>query len=497
MAIVPDYKSGTASVTAGQRAVTGTGTAWLVSPNEPVVRPGDLFGRAGLWVPIESVTDNTHLTLAEDWSGATLNNSPYSIRFQADASRYTATARAIVELLANGILASLAAQPGAADKLPFFTGANTFGLATLTAAARSLLDDTDTSSMLSTLGVSAFVKTLLDDASASAVLSTLGVSAFIKTLLDDPDIATALNTLNAVNKAGDTMTGGLRSNVAHVINQDASISVGSTFQGNFSGLGFQYVINNVGTPFRYLTGWFSGGVLPMTEYTLTYSRFFRSLEATCNYAINEAVQIRCGSVTTAGVFNYGLAMDYQLSNVGASSQYLSVYTAGTMSRILQFTNSGAGSLGNFFVNGTLSKGAGTFLIDHPLDPLNKDLLHAFIEGPRNGLMYWGKVKLVDGRATIDIDRDSNSDHPMTSGTFAALTINATVHALQNLDGFARLKPGPIVGATFEIICEDEACTDEVSWLVMAERNDAFVRSSLDPNTDDNGRFVPERMKEDA
>lgn len=493
MADQPFWDAGTATVTAGSTAVVGQeGTLWTGN-----VRPGDtFFGATGERNIVASVTDNTHLTLKFP---ATIAQAaqPYAVMYTPDDPFSQTELRKILKGMSASSLLAISNLAPAARKGIRFDGAANAALIDISDAALSLLDDPDTSSMLSTLGVSAFVKTLLDDASASAVLSTLGVSAFIKTLLDDPDIATALNTLNAVNKAGDTMTGGLRSNVAHVINQDASISVGSTFQGNFSGLGFQYVINNVGTPFRYLTGWFSGGVLPMTEYTLTYSRFFRSLEATCNYAINEAVQIRCGSVTTAGVFNYGLAMDYQLSNVGASSQYLSVYTAGTMSRILQFTNSGAGSLGNFFVNGTLSKGAGTFLIDHPLDPLNKDLLHAFIEGPRNGLMYWGKVKLVDGRATIDIDRDSNSDHPMTSGTFAALTINATVHALQNLDGFARLKPGPIVGATFEIICEDEACTDEVSWLVMAERNDAFVRSSLDPNTDDNGRFVPERMKEDA
>lgn len=153
MAVVPDYKSGTASVTAGQRAVTGTGTAWQVSPNEPVVRPGDLFGRAGLWVPIESVTDNTHLTLAEDWSGATLTNSAYTIRFQPDGSRYTAAARTLVELLANGILANLAGVAGAAEKLPYMTGANTFGLADLTAFARSLLDDPNAAAVLATLGI--------------------------------------------------------------------------------------------------------------------------------------------------------------------------------------------------------------------------------------------------------------------------------------------------------------------------------------------------------
>nr|WP_278377178.1 hypothetical protein [Brucella anthropi] len=145
------------------------------------------------------------------------------------------------------------------------------------------------------------------------------------------------------------------------------------------------------------------------------------------------------------------------------------------------------------VPGALSKGSGTFLIDHPLDPLNKNLRHGFVEAPRYDLIYRGTVHLVDGRATVDIDAASN----MTSGIFSALTTNAVVTCLQNQDGFARMKPGPINGGLFEIICEDETCTDLVSWVVIAERNDPFVKSDLDQNTDSDGRFVPEFEKEDA
>lgn len=63
--------------------------------------------------------------------------------------------------------------------------------------AKTLLDDTTASAMLTTLGVSTFSKTVLDDADASAFLTTLGVSTFIKTLLDDTDDATARTTLGA------------------------------------------------------------------------------------------------------------------------------------------------------------------------------------------------------------------------------------------------------------------------------------------------------------
>ncbi|MCH6206667.1 hypothetical protein L3V16_22870, partial [Brucella ciceri] len=159
----------------------------------------------------------------------------------------------------------------------------------------------------------------------------------------------------------------------------------------------------------------------------------------------------------------------------------------------QIMNIGSGNTANVSITGTLSKGGGTFLIDHPLDPFNKNLRHGFVEAPRYDLIYRGTVQLENGRATVDIDVASN----MSPGTFAALTTNAVVTSLQNQDGFARLKPGAINGGSFEIICEDEACTDYVSWVVIAERNDPFVKSDLDPNTDSDGRFVPEFEKEDA
>lgn len=145
--------------------------------------------------------------------------------------------------------------------------------------------------------------------------------------------------------------------------------------------------------------------------------------------------------------------------------------------------------GDVFIGGALSKASGTFLIDHPLDPENRDLAHGFVEAPRYDLIYRGTVALVDGRATVDIDVASN----MNPGTFEALTTNAVVTSLQNQSGFARLRPGVITGGSFEVICEDDTSTDTVSWVVIAERNDAFVKH-MDDNCDADGRFIPEREK---
>jgi hypothetical protein len=53
------------------------------------------------------------------------------------------------------------------------------------------------------------------------------------------------------------------------------------------------------------------------------------------------------------------------------------------------------------VNGTLSKNAGSFKIDHPLDPENKYLYHSFVESPDMMNIYNGNtVTSADGFATV-------------------------------------------------------------------------------------------------
>jgi hypothetical protein len=68
----------------------------------------------------------------------------------------------------------------------------------------------------------------------------------------------------------------------------------------------------------------------------------------------------------------------------------------------QGTGSYAGVFsGNVVVTGTLSKGAGSFRIDHPLDPANKYLSHSFVESPDMMNIYNGNVVLDgNGEATI-------------------------------------------------------------------------------------------------
>jgi hypothetical protein len=55
--------------------------------------------------------------------------------------------------------------------------------------------------------------------------------------------------------------------------------------------------------------------------------------------------------------------------------------------------------GDVQVNGTLSKSAGSFKIDHPLDPAGKYLLHSFVESPDMMNIYNGNAQLDASGAT--------------------------------------------------------------------------------------------------
>jgi hypothetical protein len=60
-------------------------------------------------------------------------------------------------------------------------------------------------------------------------------------------------------------------------------------------------------------------------------------------------------------------------------------------------------LSNASFAGTLSKGAGSFKIDHPLDPENKYLYHSFVESPDMMNVYNGNVTTdADGYATVTL-----------------------------------------------------------------------------------------------
>lgn len=123
MAIHSDYTTGTITVTNGSTAVTATGTAFMLAP----VRAGDtIFDIPGATefsgVIAANATSNVALTLTQPWEGPTMVDAPYRLRFQPDGSRYTATATALMEILANGNVEAFNQLLGEADMVIAFSG---------------------------------------------------------------------------------------------------------------------------------------------------------------------------------------------------------------------------------------------------------------------------------------------------------------------------------------------------------------------------------------
>lgn len=142
--------------------------------------------------------------------------------------------------------------------------------------------------------------------------------------------------------------------------------------------------------------------------------------------------------------------------------------------------------GDLDVTGALSKGSGSFKISHPLKPDTHHLVHSFIEGPQADNIYRGRVALVDGTATVNLDEAGR----MTEGTFTALNGNVQCFTT-NEDGWTAVR-GSVSGNLLTIEAQDAACTDTVSWLVIGERHDQHM---IDTHwTDDAGRVITEPEK---
>jgi len=146
---------------------------------------------------------------------------------------------------------------------------------------------------------------------------------------------------------------------------------------------------------------------------------------------------------------------------------------------------GVSIYGDLDVSGTLSKGAGSFLIDHPLDPLHKTLRHNFVESPWNMCVYPGKVQLDErGEAVVEMP-----DY------FKAL--------VRENEALAQITP---IGKPFNVGYEwDETFTKltiygapnrKVSYFVYADRDDPVMKKLYKPVEEIKGKgndFTPGKL----
>ena len=79
----------------------------------------------------------------------------------------------------------------------------------------------------------------------------------------------------------------------------------------------------------------------------------------------------------------------------------SIYSSNTSGGLAAYLNGDVFIGDSLDVNGNLTKGGGSFKIDHPLDPENKYLYHSFVESPDMMNVYNGNVMLdASGQARV-------------------------------------------------------------------------------------------------
>jgi len=138
--------------------------------------------------------------------------------------------------------------------------------------------------------------------------------------------------------------------------------------------------------------------------------------------------------------------------------------------------------GDLLVNGTVSKGGGTFRIDHPLDPANRTLSHSFVESPEMKNVYDGVVMLGEnGEAWVELP-----------SYFEALGRDFR-YQLTCVGGYAPVYIAEeIAGNRFKIA--GGATGLKVSWQVTGVRKDAWAEAhrivvEADKKPEQRGRYI--------
>ena len=112
-----------------------------------------------------------------------------------------------------------------------------------------------------------------------------------------------------------------------------------------------------------------------------------------NYTASTALDVR--------QFGSGKCAYFRKENASFSVALQVVTTGGT--GYAAYFNGNVKVYNDLEVVGTLSKGAGAFKIDHPLDPENKYLYHSFVESPDMMNVYNGNITLDNnGEAIVEL-----------------------------------------------------------------------------------------------
>ena len=195
-----------------------------------------------------------------------------------------------------------------------------------------------------------------------------------------------------------------------------------------------------------------------------------------------------GSISlTGGTTVFGNSVTYNANTSGVSiaggNWNCSAQFTGTISPNPSFTIGGGTFSGsNLSVSGTLSKGGGSFFIDHPLAPTEKYLYHSFVESPDMLNIYNGTI-LADasGNATVTLPDwfealNQSFQYQLTCiGSYAPVYVSSEIS--QNSFTISGATPGL-----------------KISWQVTGVRQDPFANANriiveVDKAPEDQGLYL--------
>jgi hypothetical protein len=161
------------------------------------------------------------------------------------------------------------------------------------------------------------------------------------------------------------------------------------------------------------------------------------------------------------------------TNLSGGTSPVIVANGAGFAQIFIVDASGNGSFsGNLNVKGKLTKGSGSFKIDHPLNPANKYLSHSFVESPDMMNVYNGNVTTDrHGLATVTLP-----DY------FEALNQDFR-YQLTVMGKFAQAIVANKIAANRFVIRTSKPNV-EVSWQVTGIRQDAYAKAFRIPVEED-------------
>jgi hypothetical protein len=250
---------------------------------------------------------------------------------------------------------------------------------------------------------------------------------------------------------------------------------------------------SAGGNIQYTSGTYTGFTalnFSWSEFSSTQGLEYIALGGSISGVVTIAPQASAGTYNFNLPITSGSSGQVLTSGGGSNSPMTWSPVTGTGNVVFSasptFTGTITANSANF--SGALSKGSGSFDIEHPLDPV-KRLVHSFIEGPRCDNIYRNKKQLINGKAVVNLDIECTNDrhNSMTEGTFIALNTNLSVY-LQNNETFDPVK-GTIVGNKLLIISQNPESNATIDWMVVGERKDTFIKKW--ERTDSNGYLKTE------